>query len=179
MAKTEAFTDAIYDAIDEADGLKDGREWMLNRAGKLGIKNHVEEFGNEFEASFQEFEGWLTTLLTEKKPPASLEAINFALYETADTISLYVAGAEEWDEEGDWALAKDYAPLSVEPYFPVYKPIYQLLEDHLPAGLFLGTATIIIFVKEFVSRHGELFPDGVILGAGFDGGDVYDFMELN
>ncbi|KZZ83665.1 hypothetical protein [Bacillus sp. SJS] len=179
MAKTEAFTDAIYDAIDEVTGVQDGKQWIVTRSGKLGIKSHLTEIENEFDASFQEFEAWLTDLLSAKKPPASLEAITFSLYETADTISLYVAGSEEWDEEGDWALAKDYAPLSVEPYFPVYKPIYQLLEDHLPAGLFLGAATMIIFVKEFVSKHAELFPDGVILGAGFDGGDVYDFMELN
>ncbi|MGD6818916.1 hypothetical protein [Metabacillus sp. 84] len=179
MAKTEAFTDAIYDAIEQVHGLDDGKQWTLDRAGKLGIKEHIQEMKKHYESSYREFETWLTELLQQKKPPAEIEAMHFALYETDDTISFYITGAEEWDEEGDWAFSKDYAPLSVEQYLPVFAPIYQILEDHLPAGLFLGTVLVISYVKEYVKLNAGLFPDGVILAAGFDGGDVIDFMELS
>ncbi|MTH54381.1 hypothetical protein GKZ89_13305 [Bacillus mangrovi] len=178
MAKLEAYTDAIYDVIEFDGDLKSSRSFIIEKAAKLGIRHDLVEYQNHYESSYNEFEAWLSDLLQQKKPPADLEALCFSLYETAETVTMFIAGAEEWDEEGDWALAKDYAPLSIEPYFPVFKEIYPLLEENLPAGLFLGTSTIIAFAKEFAAHHQDLFPEGVILGAGYDGGDVFDFMEV-
>lgn len=57
------------------------------------------------------FNNWMTRLNKLEKPNRSISAFNFGLFETPDRYTLYLIGANHFDEEDeDWATEIDFEP---------------------------------------------------------------------
>lgn len=83
-------------------------------------------------------ENWLNNLISKEKANDNIVAVNFGLYETKDSIQLYISGSKEWElDDGDWACNNDYFPGGRYTNVALYDELYKIMNNNFEVGLLL------------------------------------------
>lgn len=109
---------------------------------------------------------WLSRVVNEERPSASVVAFNVGLFETADGYRVYLMGADSFEEgSGDWACEETFTPR--ERYLEV------------PAGAFVdwkdvqrATAGVMRGFLESDEGRTSFLSGAKAVTVGFDDGDL-------
>ncbi|WP_391557907.1 hypothetical protein [Robertmurraya sp.] len=183
MSNLDKTDELLRNFINEMPTLMNGKNLVEKYV--MNFKDSYDIFGykTEIDNSYKQFEGWLNDLFDKEKAQDDILAFNFGLYETEDSIQLYITGSKEWDyDDEDWACNNDYFPEGRYPNIALYNNLYSSLQDNFQVGLFLTIATTIIFANTYAVSNSTNFLEGkefIVFATGFDDGDLYNFSKLN
>ena len=165
--------------IKNTPTLSNGKEMLETNVASIENVFNFDSYRATLEISYHQFEEWLNNLLDKEKPQEDIIAINFGLYETENSIQLYICGSNEWHSDDEsWASNNDYFPEDTYQSITLYENLYRVLENNLVLGTFLTIASTIMFVNTYVLNNPGKFAKDVALATGFDDGDLYNFNKV-
>jgi hypothetical protein len=154
-------------------------ELIKNDLQKNGI---ILEFINKqnIHIHYLELTNWLKQLTSLEPIPEEVIAINFGLFESFESITMYISGSTEWDpEDSDWATNNDYFPEGRYFNSNIFSKISELLtdEDTAYVGIYLTLAVAISFIKQLKTESSiTSFKNILHFSTGFDDGDLYNIF---
>jgi len=165
--------------LSEYYGLDQSIEMIQNDLQKYNI---ILEFINytEIHSYYLEFINWLKQLFFLAPIPVEVKALNFGLFESDESITLYITGSSEWDpDDSDWATNNDYFPEGRYFQSDIFLKISDLLEDEDTAyvGVYLTLAVVISFINQLRTESAITSIKEILhISTGFDDGDLYNIF---